>query len=135
MLVINKNRVLLVRVRYFNDKWNIPGGMVDKGESFETAAKREVKEESGLEISEVEFIGSLYSEREYKKDTVQYFIGETDNEDLVIDNQEITGAGWFALDDLPHDRVSRVDEGVKLYNDWKKDGKATNKTLTSEIHF
>ena len=119
VIATHDNKVLLVRIGYGHKKWALPGGKVNKGEEFREAALRELKEESGLVLDEVVCIGSFYSEKEYKKDTVQYFVGETKNEDLVIDDQEIVDAGWFSLDKIPLNRGQRVDEGIKLYNDWK----------------
>ena len=119
MIAINKDRILLLRIDYGSKKWTIPGGMVDRGEDGKEAARREIKEESGLEVGEIEFVGSLYSEQEFKRDTVKYFVAKTDNDDLTIDDEEIIDARWFAFDELPDDRASRVDDGIKLYNDWK----------------
>ncbi len=41
----SKGKVLFI---YRNDKWDLPKGKVDKGESIENAAKREVEEETGV---------------------------------------------------------------------------------------
>jgi ADP-ribose pyrophosphatase YjhB (NUDIX family) len=41
--------VLLVRTRKWSDKWGIPGGKVELGESLEAAFLRETMEETGLE--------------------------------------------------------------------------------------
>ncbi len=40
--------VLLVRTRKWSDKWGIPGGKVEYGESLEAAFAREILEETGL---------------------------------------------------------------------------------------
>ena len=119
IIIIDNDRVLLLRAGYGSKKWVIPGGKVNRGEDYIMAAKRELKEESGLEINEIVSIGSYYSELEHKKETEKFFAGETSNEDLTIDDQEIIDAGWFAFDELPENRVSVVDDGIKLYNDWK----------------
>ena len=42
-------------------KWDLPGGKVDPGEDFETALKREIEEETGLEIEITRFAGSAQS--------------------------------------------------------------------------
>ena len=51
-----KERVLLVR-RADNGKWAVPGGYMSAGESFSEACKREVLEETGLEVSVNRLIG------------------------------------------------------------------------------
>lgn len=51
----DENRVLLIRrsldSNSFKHKWDLPGGKVDPGESFDTALVREVYEETGLTVS------------------------------------------------------------------------------------
>ncbi len=44
--------MLLVRQRHgpFRDAWLLPGGALEDGESFEQAMRREVHEETGLEV-------------------------------------------------------------------------------------
>lgn len=40
--------------------WEFPGGTVDEGESPETAARREVEEETGLVVSELVYLGNFH---------------------------------------------------------------------------
>jgi len=51
-----KEKVLLVR-RADNGKWAVPGGYMQAGESFSEACKREVMEETGLEVNINRLIG------------------------------------------------------------------------------
>ena len=46
-------RIVLVKRKNPPYGWAIPGGFVDYGESAETAAVREIKEETGLEITDL----------------------------------------------------------------------------------
>jgi 8-oxo-dGTP diphosphatase len=51
-----KNGMFLMGQRkgsHGNDTWSVPGGHLDPGESWEACAKREVREETGLEIKNV----------------------------------------------------------------------------------
>ena len=49
-------RVLMVRTHKWSDLWGIPGGKIKWGEPSEDALRREVVEETGLEIGEIRFV-------------------------------------------------------------------------------
>jgi 8-oxo-dGTP diphosphatase len=57
-VVLHEGRVLLIRRGQAPDAgaWSIPGGAVELGESVEDAVRREVREETGLEIAVGEFL-------------------------------------------------------------------------------
>lgn len=42
-------------------QWNLPGGFMEQGETAEQTAIREVKEETGLDVEPVEYLGSFAS--------------------------------------------------------------------------
>ncbi len=52
-------QILLLKREDF-DEWGIPGGLLDLGETFEDAVKREVLEEANLQLREISLFG-LYS--------------------------------------------------------------------------
>jgi 8-oxo-dGTP diphosphatase len=57
-LVIHDGRVLLIRRGQAPDagEWSVPGGGVELGEAIEDALRREVREETGLEIAVGDFL-------------------------------------------------------------------------------
>ena len=60
VVVDDEGRILLHR-RRDNEKWALPGGVMELGESLSDCARREVREETGLEV-EVERIVGIYSD-------------------------------------------------------------------------
>ncbi len=51
-----QNEILLCKSSKWNDQYVIPGGHIEHGERMETALKREVKEETGLSIYDIQLI-------------------------------------------------------------------------------
>lgn len=49
-------RVLMVRTHKWGDKWGIPGGKIRRGETAAAALRREIAEETGLAVRDIEFI-------------------------------------------------------------------------------
>ncbi len=58
--ILPDGRIVLIR-RSDNGKWALPGGMVNWGEDIETAIRRELKEETGLDITNVRRLVGVYS--------------------------------------------------------------------------
>src|SRR3954471_20379440 len=56
-LIFNPSReVLMIRTHKWSNLWGIPGGKIKLNESAEDALRREVREETGLEISDIGFV-------------------------------------------------------------------------------
>jgi len=53
LIVGPSGRLLLIRTHKWGDRWGVPGGKVDLGESLLAAVHREVREETGLALTDV----------------------------------------------------------------------------------
>lgn len=53
LIVGPSGRLLLIRTHKWQDRWGVPGGKVDYGETLLTAAHREVREETDLELDTI----------------------------------------------------------------------------------
>lgn len=49
-------KILMIRTHKWSHKWGIPGGKIERGESSEDALRREMIEETALEISDIRFV-------------------------------------------------------------------------------
>ena len=78
------------------DEWCIPGGHVDAGEDFRTAAQRELLEETGIDIPED--ILTEVAVATGKDFEIHYFIGHVSEETpafVVVDSEEEIGSAWI----------------------------------------
>lgn len=78
-LIRNENKELLIVKPSYKDGWLFVGGMVELGESLETALMREIKEEIGLDLE----IGRLL--------TVDYGELDSDSINFIFDCGEVRG--------------------------------------------
>ena len=94
--------ILLVRSRFSRQKWALPGGGVNRNESYEQAAVREVLEEIGLRVHNLRYLGKANSHESYAKFSVRVFAAHTSDCDIKC-NFEIMEARWFNINYLPEE--------------------------------
>ncbi len=120
-------RIALVRHHYVAG-WYLPGGGVDKGESAETAIRRELIEEVGLaEVAITGVLGVYHNRNEAKDDHVVVFVCAAAHPERLAatDPREVAAVGWFAADALPDDtspatrrRIAEHEAGRQGHGLW-----------------
>jgi 8-oxo-dGTP diphosphatase len=95
----DSSRILCVRMNYATRAWTTPGGRVEPGESPLDALKREVLEESGLDVEVGELVG-VYS-KPYKDDVGLFFRASVVGRNAWQPNDEISQVGYFGRNELP----------------------------------
>ncbi|MCK4849534.1 MAG: NUDIX domain-containing protein, partial [Candidatus Heimdallarchaeota archaeon] len=105
-VVIHEQKVLLVKLTYgpAKGKWLIPGGLVDCGETLQDAVKREIFEETGVQVQPRGIIGvrSMVRTKDHLTDLYSILICEVVDspEILVKDELEVSEVRWMPLDEL-----------------------------------
>ncbi len=110
VLVTSKNKILLQKTSYGLQKWSVPGGGVDRGESTIDAAVREMYEETGIVApkASLEQIGkrSVANNRlGWPKMNVTFYHLECapDVHFQIRHPLEIIELSWFSASTLPAD--------------------------------
>jgi NADH pyrophosphatase NudC (nudix superfamily) len=95
----DKDEILLLKHRYWiNQMWGMPGGYMVSGETAEEALQREVMEEVGLKLKDIQFV---YAETSSNDRIILFLKAKADGELGKIDSKEILEAGFFIKDQLP----------------------------------
>ena len=122
VLIFNDKNELLLNLRSDTGDWGIPGGLKELNETIEDCAKREIKEETNLEIDDLRLL-SVLSGKDY------FFKYPNDDEldcvivlyearnykgDLKINDDESTRLEFFSLNNLPklESRAQRIVDKI-----------------------
>ena len=103
VIVDSDNKILLLKRApdskiWQPSKWSLVGGAINKGETPEQAVKREIKEETGLDVSK--FIKS-FSIQKNSESIEHIFACRYDGESTDIKlNEENTNYGWYDVDEM-----------------------------------
>ena len=101
--VLGDGRIVLAR-RHDTGLWALPGGMVEWGEEITATVRRELLEETGLELVRISRLVGVYSkpDRDPRVHSICVVVeAEVQGEIKIQDKQEITEVEAFALQDLP----------------------------------
>ncbi len=101
----DERRVLLLRHRFWKeDRWGLPSGYAQRRERLEDALAREIMEETGLSIADVQLVRVASGFRLWIEVTYRARIatgGSGASDALRLDRREILDARFFASDELP----------------------------------
>jgi 8-oxo-dGTP pyrophosphatase MutT (NUDIX family) len=100
-LLTRADRVLLVRHTYGHRCWDLPGGGMKRHEEPVSAARREMREELGIEAAEWTDLGDIHGIVQHRRDTIRCFRAELPTAAITIDLGELSAASWFKLSALP----------------------------------
>ena len=89
-------RVAVVRLRK-RDEWVLPKGKLDPGETPRAAAKREVLEETGHNVTVREFLGTLVYDSGGRAKVVHYWSMEANGEPTRALMSDIRAVDWLPL--------------------------------------
>jgi len=87
----------------FKNQWALPGGFVDNDEDLETAAKRELREETCVvasNLQQVKAYGNPYRDPRGYMVSVAYFT-TVDSDTNAIAADDAKALQWFAVENLP----------------------------------
>ena len=98
--VVREGKLLLAHApRFPDDMYSVIAGFVEPGETLEECVLREVSEEVGIRVNNIRYFGS--QPWPFPHSLMLGFTADYESGEIVIDNVEITEAGWFEPDNLP----------------------------------
>ena len=111
MMVFNDKKKIFVGKRIDNQKaWQMPQGGVDQNEDYETAARRELYEETGIQSIRI----VQKSKGEYTYDLPEYLLGKIWKGKYRGQKQN-----WFLIKFLGPDSEINLNQKFPEFNEWK----------------
>ncbi len=127
---VNNGELEFLLLQYPHGHWELPKGKIEKGESKQEAAMRELKEETGLDA---ELIPGYEEQLEYffkhagelNKKTVYFFVGRALSQEVTLSDEHI-GYTWLpfdqALERLTFDNAKKLLTKAHTFLEHKKTG-------------
>lgn len=116
-----KGRILLAKSPKWSDKWTLPGGHIEPGESILKAAEREAEEETGLKLEPIKILtfGELINSKDFHRpahfiyfDCILRKVGG----ELKLQKDEISDYKWLSPKEaLKLDLAESYGESIREY--------------------
>lgn len=126
--VVSRGRLLMAHAtKHREGLFSVLAGFVEPGESLEECVAREVREESGVELAEINYFASQSWPFPYS--LMVAFTATAATEEITIDDEEIGEAGWFTPEEMLE--LPEIPGAVSVSRrliDWFVDGHADEET-------
>jgi 8-oxo-dGTP diphosphatase len=109
---LHPGEIILVQKRQ-GGKWGLPGGIIDWGEDIPTAARRELHEETGLNLIEIQQVTGVYShpDRDPRMHSISIVLEVRASGDFAIqDTQEIAEVRSCPIEEIPFQNLCHDHE-------------------------
>ncbi|MFH0937228.1 MAG: NUDIX domain-containing protein [Candidatus Daviesbacteria bacterium] len=121
----SEGKILLTQSPKWNNKWVLPGGHIEPGETILQATSREVGEETGLELKSIATItsGDLISSKDFHRPAhfiyFDVYCKQTGGK-LQLDDKELTAFKWVTPKEaLTLDLAESYPETIQKFIDYK----------------
>ncbi len=123
VMVMKEGKVLLGKRKgsHGEGQFAWPGGHMEYMESFERVAKREVMEETGMEIENVRFL-RLYNLKEYSPKhyvDIGLIADWKSGEPEIMEPEKCEGWNWYDIDNLPSPLFGTIPTYVEAFKTGK----------------
>lgn len=120
--VVRGGKILLAQARRFPSAfYSVLAGFVEPGETFEECVHREVREEVGIEVTNLRYFGS--QPWPFPHSLMVGFTAEYAGGELAIEEKEIAHAGWFDPDEVARLSIPRHGTIARRLIEWFLDRK------------
>jgi len=105
--ILPDERYVFIR-KYNRDNWCLPGGFIDWGEDVPAAARRELREETGLELVRINRLVGTYSSphRDPRAHSITIVVAvEARGQMETLDKDEVAEVRAFAREEIPFERM------------------------------
>ena len=108
-IITNEHRQVLLLNHAFRpfSGWGLPGGFVDAHEQPEDAIRREIREETGIELGNL----TMFRVRTIRRHVEILFLAKANGIAEVKSPREILELGWFDVDAMP-EKMSASQQAV-----------------------
>jgi 8-oxo-dGTP diphosphatase len=108
VIITNSDEKILLLEHFLRpgSGWGIPGGFIEHGEQPEQAVRRELREETGIELENIRMLRVRTLSRH-----IEFLFRAESNDKAEVKSREISSLDWFEVDKMPAE-MSPIQKSV-----------------------